>query len=152
MFIHFFTFKIHQVGPDWTPKWTGFGPRAECLASNPSTALWNIDCTVCLDCQSSLIGLRSLWFTGQFQCGSKRCEKQEGLRSWEVNFAYVEHSEKRNALVKLSKSSQEVIHGNNKTTETKGCKVKTRFKYMHGIDNSTCPSWHQSLESIFLVT
>ncbi|XP_008311969.1 protein FRA10AC1 [Cynoglossus semilaevis] len=38
---------------------------------------------------------------GQFQCGSKRCEKQEGLRSWEVNFAYVEHSEKRNALVKL---------------------------------------------------
>lgn len=40
---------------------------------------------------------------GQFQCGNKRCEKQEGLKSWEVNFAYVEHSEKRNALVKLSK-------------------------------------------------
>lgn len=40
---------------------------------------------------------------GQFQCGNKRCEKQEGLKSWEVNFAYVEHGEKRNALVKLSK-------------------------------------------------
>lgn len=38
---------------------------------------------------------------GQFQCGNKRCEKQEGLKSWEVNFAYVEHGEKRNALVKL---------------------------------------------------
>ncbi|KAG7507356.1 hypothetical protein JOB18_031603 [Solea senegalensis] len=38
---------------------------------------------------------------GQFQCGNKRCEKQEGLKSWEVNFAYVERSEKRNALVKL---------------------------------------------------
>ncbi|CAB1434453.1 unnamed protein product [Pleuronectes platessa] len=38
---------------------------------------------------------------GQFQCGNKRCEKEEGLKSWEVNFAYVEHSEKRNALVKL---------------------------------------------------
>ncbi|XP_058476310.1 protein FRA10AC1 [Solea solea] len=38
---------------------------------------------------------------GQFQCGNKRCEKQEGLKSWEVNFAYVECSEKRNALVKL---------------------------------------------------
>ncbi|XP_030631387.1 protein FRA10AC1 isoform X2 [Chanos chanos] len=38
---------------------------------------------------------------GQFQCGSKRCEKQEGLKSWEVNFAYVEQGEKRNALVKL---------------------------------------------------
>lgn len=40
---------------------------------------------------------------GQFQCGNKRCEKQEGLKSWEVNFAYVEVGEKRNALVKLSK-------------------------------------------------
>ncbi|KAF6735368.1 FRA10AC1-like protein [Oryzias melastigma] len=38
---------------------------------------------------------------GQFQCGHKRCEKDEGLKSWEVNFAYVEHGEKRNALVKL---------------------------------------------------
>lgn len=38
---------------------------------------------------------------GQFQCGNKRCDKQEGLKSWEVNFAYVEHGEKRNALVKL---------------------------------------------------
>ncbi|XP_076008409.1 protein FRA10AC1 [Genypterus blacodes] len=38
---------------------------------------------------------------GQFQCGNKRCEKPEGLKSWEVNFAYVELGEKRNALVKL---------------------------------------------------
>lgn len=47
----------------------------------------------------------SLWcgLLGQFQCGNKRCDKQEGLKSWEVNFAYVEHGEKRNALVKLSK-------------------------------------------------
>uniref|UniRef100_A0A673AVD9 Protein FRA10AC1 n=1 Tax=Sphaeramia orbicularis TaxID=375764 RepID=A0A673AVD9_9TELE len=40
--------------------------------------------------------------TGQFQCGNKRCENQEGLKSWEVNFAYVEQGEKRNALVKLT--------------------------------------------------
>ncbi|KAJ7987610.1 hypothetical protein DPEC_G00328260 [Dallia pectoralis] len=38
---------------------------------------------------------------GQFLCGNKRCEKEEGLKSWEVNFAYVELGEKRNALVKL---------------------------------------------------
>ncbi|XP_043912601.1 protein FRA10AC1 homolog isoform X2 [Protopterus annectens] len=38
---------------------------------------------------------------GQFFCGNKRCEEKEGLKSWEVNFAYVEHGEKRNALVKL---------------------------------------------------
>ncbi|XP_073684839.1 protein FRA10AC1 isoform X1 [Garra rufa] len=38
---------------------------------------------------------------GQFLCGNKRCECKEGLKSWEVNFAYVEQGEKRNALVKL---------------------------------------------------
>ncbi|XP_053720734.1 protein FRA10AC1 [Synchiropus splendidus] len=38
---------------------------------------------------------------GQFQCGNKHCAKEEGLKSWEVNFGYVEQGEKRNALVKL---------------------------------------------------
>ncbi|XP_063818152.1 protein FRA10AC1 isoform X2 [Pseudophryne corroboree] len=38
---------------------------------------------------------------GQFCCGNKRCEEKEGLKSWEVNFGYLEHGEKRNALVKL---------------------------------------------------
>ncbi|XP_020607085.1 protein FRA10AC1 homolog [Orbicella faveolata] len=38
---------------------------------------------------------------GQFMCGDKRCTESEGLRSWEVNFAYVEHGEKKNTLIKL---------------------------------------------------
>lgn len=38
---------------------------------------------------------------GQFQCGNKKCGNTESLRSWEVNFGYVEHGEKKNALVKL---------------------------------------------------
>lgn len=38
---------------------------------------------------------------GQFECGNKRCKEKEELRSWEVNFGYVEHGEKKNALVKL---------------------------------------------------
>ncbi|XP_077206396.1 protein FRA10AC1 [Paroedura picta] len=38
---------------------------------------------------------------GQFFCGSKHCDEKEGLKSWEVNFGYVEHGEKKNALVKL---------------------------------------------------
>nr|XP_056706464.1 protein FRA10AC1 [Euleptes europaea] len=38
---------------------------------------------------------------GQFTCGSKHCDEKEGLKSWEVNFGYVEHEEKKNALVKL---------------------------------------------------
>lgn len=36
-------------------------------------------------------------------CGNKKCEERLELRSWEVNFAYVEHGEKKNALIKLSK-------------------------------------------------
>ncbi|XP_041117709.1 protein FRA10AC1 isoform X1 [Polyodon spathula] len=38
---------------------------------------------------------------GQFFCGNKNCDTKEGLKSWEVNFGYVEQGEKRNALVKL---------------------------------------------------
>ncbi|BET01753.1 Hypothetical protein NTJ_14569 [Nesidiocoris tenuis] len=38
---------------------------------------------------------------GQFICGNKHCSKDEGLRTWEVNFAYKEQGEKKNALVKL---------------------------------------------------
>ncbi|XP_068745568.1 protein FRA10AC1-like isoform X1 [Montipora capricornis] len=38
---------------------------------------------------------------GHFVCGDKRCAQTEGLCSWEVNFAYVEHGEKKNTLIKL---------------------------------------------------
>ncbi|XP_058463570.1 protein FRA10AC1 homolog [Malaya genurostris] len=38
---------------------------------------------------------------GQFICGSRVCEERETLRSWEVNFAYMEQGAKKNALVKL---------------------------------------------------
>lgn len=38
---------------------------------------------------------------GQFECGNKTCKEKEGLRSWELNFGYMEHGEKKNALVKL---------------------------------------------------
>ena len=38
---------------------------------------------------------------GQFVCGGRKCEEKEKLRTWEVNFAYKEDGEKKNALVKL---------------------------------------------------
>eukprot|EP00742_Colponemidia_sp_Colp-10_P007230 GILJ01007770.1.p1 GENE.GILJ01007770.1~~GILJ01007770.1.p1 ORF type:complete len:239 (+),score=30.47 GILJ01007770.1:72-788(+) len=38
---------------------------------------------------------------GQFSCGNKRCDAVDDLRSYEVNFAYVEDGEKKNALVKV---------------------------------------------------
>ncbi|KAL1921950.1 uncharacterized protein VTP21DRAFT_10592 [Calcarisporiella thermophila] len=38
---------------------------------------------------------------GQFVCASTSCEEINGLKSWEVNFAYQEHGERKNALVKV---------------------------------------------------
>lgn len=38
---------------------------------------------------------------GQFSCGDRHCKEGSGLRTWEVNFAYFEKNEKKNALVKL---------------------------------------------------
>nr|XP_012141378.1 PREDICTED: protein FRA10AC1 isoform X2 [Megachile rotundata] len=40
---------------------------------------------------------------GQFECGNKKCNEKEELKSWEVNFGYIEHDQKKNALVKLTK-------------------------------------------------
>lgn len=42
---------------------------------------------------------------GQFICGEKKCTLRDNLKTWEVNFGYVEHGEKKNALVKLRKDS-----------------------------------------------
>ena len=38
---------------------------------------------------------------GQFQCGARKCDERENLRTWEVNFAYQEGDERKNALVKV---------------------------------------------------
>ena len=38
---------------------------------------------------------------GQFVCGGRKCDERELIRTWEVNFAYVEEGEKKNALVKV---------------------------------------------------
>lgn len=40
---------------------------------------------------------------GQFQCGNKKCSNDSDLKSWEVNFAYLENNEKKNALIKVRK-------------------------------------------------
>lgn len=37
---------------------------------------------------------------GQFMCGARKCDTRDKLRTWEVNFGYVEFGEKKNALVK----------------------------------------------------
>lgn len=39
---------------------------------------------------------------GQFICSNKTCDETKHMRTWEVNFSYMEHGEKKNTLVKLS--------------------------------------------------
>lgn len=38
---------------------------------------------------------------GQFACGNKHCSAVSDLQSWEVNFNYLEHGDKKQALVKV---------------------------------------------------
>ena len=38
---------------------------------------------------------------GQFNCGAKRCSVRGGLTSWEVLFTYMEHNEKKSAMIKV---------------------------------------------------
>lgn len=38
---------------------------------------------------------------GQFICGNRICEEIKHLRTWEVNFSYMEHGIKKHTLVKL---------------------------------------------------
>jgi len=37
---------------------------------------------------------------GQFECAGKKCSERKKLRTWEVNFGYIEQNVKKNALVK----------------------------------------------------
>lgn len=46
---------------------------------------------------------------GQFSCGEKRCDETRDLRSWEVNFGYVEEGAKKNALVKMRKLKCSIV-------------------------------------------
>ncbi|XP_030919779.1 protein FRA10AC1 isoform X3 [Geospiza fortis] len=63
---------------------------------------------------------------GQFSCGNKHCDENEGLKSWEVNFGYIEHGEKRNALVKLRLCPEcsHKLNFHHRRKEVKTCKKR----------------------------
>lgn len=68
---------------------------------------------------------------GQFVCGNKICPTTEGLESWEVNFAYMEQGERKNALVKLrlcSKCSKKLNYHHQKKKWKKQEKQRKRQK------------------------
>ncbi|GCB64215.1 hypothetical protein scyTo_0013303 [Scyliorhinus torazame] len=70
---------------------------------------------------------------GQFCCGNKHCDEKEGLKSWEVNFGYIEHEEKRNALVKLRLCPECSLKLNyhHRRKEVKAVKRKHREEHHH---------------------
>ncbi|KFB34781.1 hypothetical protein ZHAS_00000165 [Anopheles sinensis] len=65
---------------------------------------------------------------GQFICGDRICEERTNLRSWEVNFGYLEHGEKKNALVKLRLCSKcsDKLNYHSKKREVKRLKKRDR--------------------------
>lgn len=69
---------------------------------------------------------------GQFICGGRKCEAREGLQSWEVNFGYMEHGAKKNALVKLrlcSECSEKLnLHQRRKLAEKKTKKKELKSR------------------------
>ncbi|KAI2658762.1 hypothetical protein H4Q32_016894 [Labeo rohita] len=85
--------------------------------------------------QLSISHVYVLNYTGQFLCGNKRCENKEGLKSWEVNFAYVEQGEKRNALVKL-RLCPECSFKLNYHHKRKEVTVKKRRRSKENVDKS----------------
>ncbi|XP_075151290.1 uncharacterized protein LOC142225429 [Haematobia irritans] len=65
---------------------------------------------------------------GQFQCGSRKCLENDNLRSWEVNFAYKEHGELKNALIKvrLCPEHSQQLNYTSKRREVRRLKHKER--------------------------
>ncbi|KAG5670314.1 hypothetical protein PVAND_000590 [Polypedilum vanderplanki] len=65
---------------------------------------------------------------GQFTCGEKACSTTENLKTWEVNFSYIENQEKKNALVKirLCETCSEKLNYHSKKREIKRLKRKRR--------------------------
>lgn len=79
--------------------------------------------------------------------------KKEGLKSWEVNFGYIEHGEKRNALVKL-RLCQECsfklnFHHRRKEVKSKKERIKPKkIVESHHIKNPDYLLWKRRIKHI----
>ncbi|GJQ81659.1 hypothetical protein Trydic_g8537 [Trypoxylus dichotomus] len=67
---------------------------------------------------------------GQFICGNKACDNEDDMKSWEVNFAYLEKGEKKNALVKirLCPHCSKKLNHHSKKKEIKRLRKKGKIK------------------------
>lgn len=86
-----------------------------------------------------------LKFLGQFICGNKKCDSQKDLKSYEVNFAYVEDKQQKNALVKLRLCSSCGPKLNYKKHKKQGKKEKGEKRKRHEeemLETSKKPKTH----------
>lgn len=74
---------------------------------------------------------------GQFVCGETGCQEEVRLKTWEVNFAYVEAGERKNALVKirLCPSDSEKLNYHSKKREVKRLN-RTKHKSRGSVEQS----------------
>lgn len=76
---------------------------------------------------------------GQFMCGAKKCEESNNLRTWEVNFGYLEQGEKKNVLIKVRmcfECSYKLNYHHKKKEVTKSKKKKSKKKRRRSSDSS----------------
>ncbi|KAI9562712.1 hypothetical protein GHT06_010166 [Daphnia sinensis] len=74
---------------------------------------------------------------GQFICGEQNCSEKENLKTWEVNFAYVEHELRKNSLVKIRLCSDcshklNFHHKRKEVTKKKKSKKEMKSKQSSG--------------------
>ena len=82
---------------------------------------------------------------GQFTCGARKCQEKEKLRTWEVNFAYVEEGVKKNTLVKVRLCPDcsyklNYHHKKKEVTRKKKKEEKKKKKKRHRKDSSDSTS------------
>jgi len=89
---------------------------------------------------------------GQFSCGARKCDEKKGLKTWEVNFVYLELSEKKNTLIKLRlcpdcsymlnyhKKHKQIKKKNKMKKQKKSKKKKKRKKHKKDHDNCSSSS------------
>ncbi|EFX71494.1 hypothetical protein DAPPUDRAFT_201676 [Daphnia pulex] len=70
---------------------------------------------------------------GQFSCGEQNCPEKDYLRTWEINFAYVEHGVRKNSLVKIRLCNEcshnlNFHHKRKEVTKKKKIKKETKSK------------------------
>lgn len=93
---------------------------------------------------------------GQFICGERKCDTRTELRSWEVNFAYVEQGQKKNTLVKLRlcPSCSDKLNYRTKKREIKRLKNSKKKRSVSkeddicSVSSSSSSSRHEVSESV----